>query len=711
NLEPELARIDPAELLLPSGWDDGELPALERARVTRRPDVMFDPRFAWDEVCFRYGVQSPEGFGIGERDEAALSALGALLAYLREVRPGGVGTLRPPRLERAGEAMVLDEMTRRNLELVEPLRREPGTRPGEGTLLGVVDETLTPMGARLLRNWLLRPMVSLDRIRARQESVAELAENGELRGRVRRELGEVRDLERLAAKVASARIAPRELRALADSLGRLPALRALLDAAASDPLRKLLRTLDPMDDVRERVDRALADAPASAFGDEEGVIRAGFDAELDELRELRTGGTDWMARFGTRERERSGISGLKVGYNRVFGYFLEVPRAQAERVPGNYERRQTLANLERYVTAELKEWEEKILGAEERIAAREAHLFGELRQALATQVRRFQDTATRVATLDVLAGFAEVAVRRSYVRPEVHDGYRLEVRGGRHPVVETMIPFDRYVPNDVLLDEESRVMILTGPNMAGKSTLLRMVGLVQLLAQVGAFVPVDRASLGVCDRIFTRVGASDNLVRGQSTFMVEASECATILNGGTRRSLVLMDEVGRGTATWDGVSLAWAITEHLHGAMEAKTVFATHYHELTQLADLLPGVVNFNVAAREEGDRIVFLHRLVPGGADRSYGIEVARMAGIPPSVIARAREILRTLEGSRSAESRIIEHLPPESAAPAPAAASPAAEPGPEHRVADRLRGIDPNGLTPMQALSLLAELRGELG
>ncbi|HEX2091408.1 MAG TPA: DNA mismatch repair protein MutS, partial [Longimicrobiaceae bacterium] len=362
TLESELARIEPAELLLPAEWGDRDLPGLDRIRLTRRPKVMFDPRFGWDEICFRYGVQSPEGFGIGERDEALLSSLGGLLAYLREVQPSGVKNLRPPRLERSGEAMVLDEMTRRNLELVEPLRREPGMKPGEGTLLGVVDETLTPMGARLLRTWLLRPMVSLDRIQARQESVAELVENGELRGRIRRELQGVRDLERLATKIASGRINPRELRALGDSLLRLPALRRLLEAAASEPLRKLLRTLDPLDDVRERINRTLADAPAASFAEGEGVIRPGFDAELDELRALREGGTDWMARLQAQERDRSGISGLKVGYNRIFGYFLEVPRAHAERVPGNYERKQTLANLERFVTAELKEWEEKILG-------------------------------------------------------------------------------------------------------------------------------------------------------------------------------------------------------------------------------------------------------------------------------------------------------------------------------------------------------------
>ncbi|MET0399227.1 MAG: DNA mismatch repair protein MutS [Longimicrobiaceae bacterium] len=700
SLESELARMEPAELLLSADWNGRDLPGLERLRVTRRPQVMFDARFAWDEICFRYGVQSPEGFGIGERDEALVSALGGLLAYLREVQPGGVVGLRPPRLERPGEAMVLDDMTRRNLELTEPLRREPGMKPGEGTLLGVVDETLTPMGARLLRGWLLRPMVALDRIRARQDSVAELAGDNELRGRIRRELEHVRDLERLAGKVASGRIGPRELRALADSLARLPRLRRLEEGAGGGPLRKLLRTLDPLEDVRERIDRTLADAPAAAFAEGDGVIRPGFDAELDELRGLREGGTDFMARLQTRERERSGINALKVGYNRVFGYFLEVPRSHADRVPGEYERKQTLANLERFVTGELKQWEAKILGAEERIAELEARLFGELRQALATQVKRFQDAALRVATLDVLAGFAEVAVKRGYTRPEVHDGYRLEIRGGRHPVVETMMPRDRYIPNDVTLDEDGRVMILTGPNMAGKSTVLRQVGLVVLMAQVGSFVPARFAKVGVVDRVFTRVGASDNLARGQSTFMVEMNETAAILHGATAKSLVLLDEIGRGTSTWDGLSVATATTEHLHDAVGAKTIFATHYHEMTRLSTRLAGVVNFSVAVREVGDDIVFRRRVVSGGPDRSYGVEVARLAGLPSTVVDRAREILRELESG------------------ATHASAPASKPLPEpdlqlglfgptlHPVVEKLRGVDANNLTPMQALALLAEL-----
>ncbi|MBD0319543.1 MAG: DNA mismatch repair protein MutS, partial [Gemmatimonadetes bacterium] len=371
--------------------------------------------------------------------------------------------------------------------------------------------------------------------------------------------------------------------------------------------------------------------------------------------------------------------------------------SEAGRAPAEYERKQTLAGGERFTTPELKEREARILDAEERMETLQQRLYDELRRALATQVKRVQDAAVRVATLDALAGLAECAARRGYTRPEVGTGYALEIRGGRHPVVETMMPAYRYIPNDVVLDEDSRVVILTGPNMGGKSTLLRQVGLIQLLAQVGAFVPAELARVSICDRIFTRVGASDNLVRGQSTFMVEASECATILNGGTRRSLVLMDEVGRGTATWDGVSLAWAITEHLHGQVGAKTIFATHYHELTQLADLLPGVANFSVAAREHGDRIVFLHQLVPGKADRSYGIEVARLAGMPAPVLARAREILHTLEGSRTAESRAIEHLEP-TAAPADSA------------VADRIRALDLDRVAPIDALVLLTELRRSL-
>ncbi|HEV2124784.1 MAG TPA: DNA mismatch repair protein MutS, partial [Chloroflexota bacterium] len=621
----------------------------------------------------------------------------------------GMPHLRAPRVEHPGAAMALDEMTVRNLELVEPLRREPGMKPLEGTLLGVIDETLTPMGARLLRNWLTRPLLSRDRIEARLEAVDEFAQSSDLRRRTRGALTQVRDLERLAAKLASGRISPKEMRRLADSLARLPELREVLSEAQTASLQKVARTLDPLSDLHERIDRAIAPDPADSFGDGD-VIRARYDAALDELRALRGGGTEWMARFQVQERGRTGIQNLKVGFHRTFGYYLEVPSAVMDRVPEHYERRQTLANAERYTTTELKEWEAKILEADERIAQTERALYGELREDLAGHVRRIQDAALRVAMVDVLAGLAECAVRRRYVRPEIHDGYGLEIRAGRHPVVETMMPADRFIPNDVVLDETSRVMILTGPNMAGKSTVLRQVGILQLLAQVGSFVPADAARVGICDRIYTRVGASDNLVRGQSTFMVEAIECATILNGATKRSLVLMDEVGRGTSTWDGVSLAWAITEYLDGEIGAKTIFATHYHELTQLAELLPGVVNFNVAAQEEGDRIVFLYRLVPGGADRSYGVEVARMAGVPTAVVSRAREILRTLEGSRAVESRVIEHLDTAPVTAADLAYQAAPPPRREEELEERIRAADLNRMTPLDALILLADLQTRL-
>ncbi|MGH7505254.1 MAG: DNA mismatch repair protein MutS, partial [Longimicrobiales bacterium] len=440
---------------------------------------------------------------------------------------------------------------------------------------------------------------------------------------------------------------------------------------------------------------------------EGGVIRAGHDAGLDALRETRDSAQDLIARLQSRERQRSGIPSLKVGYNKVFGYYIEVTRANLERVPADFERKQTLANAERYVTPELKELESRIAGAEEQIAEVETRLYAELRRRLGERVARVQDTADRLAQLDVLAGLAHLAERRDYRRPEVHRGYALDIRQGRHPVVETMMPREAFIPNDVVLDEDRRVMILTGPNMAGKSTLLRQVGLIQLLAQVGSFVPAAAAKLPVCDRIFTRVGASDNLVRGQSTFMVEMQETSAILHGATDRSLVLLDEIGRGTATYDGVSIAWAVTEHLHEHTAAKTIFATHYHELTQLADLLPALVNFNVAVREAGQDIVFLHNLQPGGADRSYGIEVGRLAGLPQAVVARARDILAELEGAHSGGGVGLGRHGEGRPASAGMADQLSLFHSAEHPLLARLRALDVEALTPLQALNLLAELR----
>ena len=707
-LEAELARLEPAELLLPASWEGRRIPGSDGVSLTHRPDWLFDPAIAADELRRRFRVHTLDGFGFEDGDDALVAAAGALVAYLAEVQPQASEHLRPPRIERPGVGMALDEMTRRNLELVEPLRPDLAGRIGgrAGTLIEVVDETLTAMGGRLLRRWILRPLVVAEEIWRRQDAVAELVDAPSVRRRLREELKGIRDLERLAAKVGACRITPRELRALGDSLDRLPALAdALADASA--PMLRELAALDRLEDVRDRIARALSDDPPATLG-EGGVIREGYSAELDELRAIRDGGQETIARLQTLERERTGIPSLKVGFNRVFGYYIEVTRAHLDKIPPDYQRKQTLAGAERFFTPELKEWEAKILGAEDRIAELEARLFGELRRDVAAELPRLQATAEAVATLDVLAALAHLAERRGYVRPEVHTGYALEIRGGRHPVVETMMPREEFIPNDVVLDEDARIMILTGPNMAGKSTLLRQVGLIQLLGQIGSFVPADYARLPVCDRIFTRVGASDNLVRGQSTFMVEMNETAAILHGATQRSLVLLDEIGRGTATYDGVSIAWAVTEHLHEVIGAKTIFATHYHELTQLADLLPALVNYNVAVREVGDDIVFLRRLEPGGADRSYGIQVGRLAGLPDAVVERAKEILRELEGAHSGGGVGLGRR---------GSRRPASEPPPdqlslfsvEPPVLERLRNLEIERMTPLEALNVLAELQAE--
>jgi DNA mismatch repair protein MutS len=690
---PNLLGIwQPAELLLPRTWELFPIPGAAELTRTYRGDWLFDPRGAHEELCRHFRVANLSGYGFEAQDGWLAAACGALVAYLGEVQPAGFAGLRPPHVERPGGFMALDEMTRRNLELVETLR---GTGP-EGTLLGVLDEACTPMGGRLLRRWLLAPLVRVDFIHKRLEAVGELVDEDAMRRAVRDALGGVRDLERLAVKVGAGRATPREMLALAASLSRLPPLLEALEGARASMLCVHREAVDPLQDIRESIETAVdPEAPVSIA--DGGVIRAGFHAGLDELRGIRDGAVEFIARLQATEREQTGISTLKVGFNRVFGYYLEVTRLQSDRVPPHYHRKQTLANAERYYTTELKEWEEKVLGAEERIGALEQRLFAELREATAREVARIQRVADHVASLDVLAALAEVAVRRDFVRPQVDDGPALEIRGGRHPVVETMMPREDFIPNDVKLDADARVMILTGPNMAGKSTVLRQVGLIQLLAQVGSFVPARAARVGVADRIFTRVGASDNLVRGQSTFMVEMNETAAILHSATAKSLVLLDEIGRGTSTWDGLSVATATTEHLHDVVGAKTIFATHYHELTRLSERLPGVVNFSVAVREVGEDIVFLRRLVEGGADRSYGVEVARLAGLPETVVERARKILQELEEQSAAQSRI---------GPPPDVQLGLFEFGLPHPVVERLRVLDVDGLTPLQALNLLSEL-----
>jgi DNA mismatch repair protein MutS len=585
--------------------------------------------------------------------------------------------------------LPLDEMTRRNLELVEPLRAG-----AEGaTLLEVIDRTLTPMGGRLLRRWLLAPLVDPVAINARLDAVQILVTDGRGRERLREALDGVRDVERLAGRAALGRATPREMGALRDSILRLPDVAGALGGLEGDAVAL---ELDLLADIGEELGRALVERPPAQLDDGD-AIKPGYDGELDELKAARDGGKQYIAALQTRERERTGIGSLKVGFNKVFGYYIEVTHAHRERIPADYERRQTLTGAERYVTPDLKEYEAKVLGAEERIAAREAEVLDQLRRRVGEAISRVQASAGVLAQLDVWAALADVAERERYVRPEVTATFTLELEGSRHPVVERMMPREAFIPNDVVLDEAGRVVLLTGPNMAGKSTLLRQVGLCVVLAQIGSFVPCRRATIGVVDRLFTRVGASDNLVRGQSTFMVEMSETSSILHAATGRSLVLLDEIGRGTSTYDGVAIAWAVTECLHNSIGCKTIFATHYHELTQLTEELEHVRNFNVAVREVGDEIVFLHRLEPGGADRSYGIHVGRLAGLPAPVVTRAWQVLKLLEAGH----HVAKQRPPSplDATQLGLFGAPAPDP-----LLLELDGLDVNTLSPLDALNQLA-------
>ena len=696
ELDPLLARLSPREVLVPSGSKIALPASRSEALVTERDTWEFDGSIAREDLARQYGLLSLDGLGIDAMDAAAVSAAGALLRYLRELQPAGLPQLARPSIERRGGIMPLDEMTRRNLELVESLR-DGGT---DGTLLSVLDRTGTPMGARLLRQWILAPLVSRDPIDARLDAVSTLSADVVAREAMRTAIDDVRDVERLAAKAAASRSTPRELRALGDSLGALPAVAAALEGVAGESgrLRAILDAWDGATDVATQICGILVERPPLAIGDD-ATIAPGVDSELDELRELRDGGRDAIAKIQADERTRTGIASLKVGFNKVFGYYIEVTNSNLAAVPSDYQRRQTITSGERFVTPALKQYEEKVLSAAERIESRERDLFEQARTMAGSHINRLQHIARAIAELDVLSTLAEVAAREGYVRPTITDDFDLEIIAGRHPVVERMMPRDKFIPNDLNLVTDARMIILTGPNMAGKSTVLRQIGLIALMAQIGSFVPASAARVGVVDRIFTRVGASDNLVRGQSTFMVEMTETSAILHTASARSLVLLDEIGRGTATYDGVSIAWAVTEHLHEGVGCKTVFATHYHELTQLSEQLSALKNFNVAVREVGDQILFLHRLQAGGADRSYGIEVGRLAGLPAPVISRARAILALLEGEHLSGGRDTRRTPPQ---PTDQFALFAAAPNP---LVERLAEIDINSMTPIDALTTLAK------
>lgn len=706
ELGAALARYEAAELVVPAGATPTNLP--EVLTRTEREAWEFDPELAREDLTRTFGLASLDGLGVEAGDRPALGAAGALLRYARELKPGGLPHLARPRILRRGDVLPLDEMTRRNLELVEPLR--PGAAGGGATVLEVLDRTLTPMGARLLRRWLLAPLVDSAAINARLDAVEVLARDPRGRDRLREALDGVRDLERLAGRAALGRATPRELGLLRDSIHRLPDVRAALDGLEGRERAALLEDaaarFDLLADLGDELARALVERPPAQLADGD-AIRAGYDRELDELKDARDGGKRYIAGLEARERERTGIGSLKVGFNKVFGYYLEVTRPHLARVPADYERRQTLAGAERFVTPELKEYEAKVLGAEDRIGAREAEVIDALRQRVAAAIGRVQQTAALLGRLDVWGALADLAHRDGYARPEVNDGFAIQLEASRHPVVERMMPREAFIPNDVVLDEAGRVILLTGPNMAGKSTLLRQVGLCVVLAQMGAFVPARRAVIGVVDRLFTRVGASDNLVRGQSTFMVEMSETSAILHGASARSLVLLDEIGRGTSTYDGVAIAWAVTEFLHNVIGCKTVFATHYHELTQLTEELAHARNFNVAVREAGDEIVFLHRLEPGGADRSYGIHVGRLAGLPAPVVARAAQVLKLLEAGHL----VVQQPPPAPAAPDAQQLALFGGGAAPHPLIAELDRLDVNALSPLEALNRLAAWKERLG
>jgi DNA mismatch repair protein MutS len=706
-LRDEIAVIQPREIVVAGGHDiRAHVPAVAQRElpVTEIEGWHFELETARQAVLEQLRVSSLEGFGL-ERRQAAVCAAGALLRYLRDTQKADLAHVRTVRLKQSADGLLIDPTTLEHLEVVESTQ---GGR--QGSLLHEIDRTITSMGGRLLRAWLLRPLVSIEAIRDRLDAVEELAFRTTDRGKLRETLRTVQDLERLTARVALSTAGPRDLIGLRQSLAAVPRVRVLLQDCQAPLVKSLVAELDELADVRSWIEDTI-DAEPPALARDGGFIRDGVDSEIDELRHISRSGKQVIAELEDRERARTGIQSLKVRFNRVFGYYIEVSKANLHAVPSDYQRKQTIAGGERFVTPALKEYEEKVLGADERIVERELEIFENLRRRVATEAARIVDTARALAALDVLAALAETATVCNYTKPMVDDGDVLMAVDLRHPVVERLAS-GAFVPNDVTLNATShQLVILTGPNMGGKSTYLRQVALLALLAQSGSFVPAREAKVGLVDRIYARVGASDNIARGQSTFMVEMQETAHILNGATARSLVVLDEIGRGTATFDGLSIAWAVAEQLAkgGRTRPRTMFATHYHELTDLADALPGVVNAHVTAREWKDDIVFLHKILPGRSDRSYGIQVARLAGLPATVIARARDILSALEhdelsrGGRPTLSGAASE-PQQQLGLFQAAAD-----GPD-TIRERIRELDLNRTTPLEALQILSDLKKEL-
>ncbi len=710
KLKDTLATYRPREIIFPEDSTVSNeilngVSGEERPVETPREPWRFEYEAARDLLLRQFGTVSLDGFGCEGR-RLAVAAAGAALQYLQETQHAGLAHVSSLRYREEGEHLILDPVTLRNLELTSSLSE--GGR--QGTLLSILDKTQNPMGARMLKQWLLRPLVDMEAIGGRLDAVEQLAFDTITRTKLAGALKPLVDIERVLARITLGNASPRDFVGLGQSLAVIPRLSSLLAELRAPLLKKVTEEMDPLEDVRSDIEATLVLDPPATIRDG-GVIRQGVSAELDELQRLRSEGKQTLAHIEERERERTGIGSLKVRFNKVFGYYIEVTKSKLGAVPDDYIRKQTLVGAERYITPELKEYEEKITTAEERISVMEAELFEALRGRVADQAARIRQTAQAIATIDVLGALAEVAAASQYTKPRFHDGFDLQVKQARHPVIEVTLG-EPFVPNDIDLDPDNHLIVLTGPNMGGKSTYLRQTALVVIMAQMGSFVPALEAKLPIVDRIFTRVGASDNLFRGRSTFMVEMQETAHILHHATTSSLVLLDEIGRGTATFDGLSLAWAVTEYIasNKNLRCKTIFATHYHELTDLAAELRGVTNYHVSAREWKDDIVFLRKVVPGGSDRSYGIQVARLAGLPPSLITRAQEILTNLEKSEFD----LEGRPRLSAgAGAPPANSErqlALFAEVEDRVTSELRKLNLDKMTPLEALQILSDLKKHL-
>ena len=679
-----------------------------------------DSHFFQDDSCRRvlrehFKVGSLEGLGLGDYDCGVIAA-GAVLQYLYETQKSTLDHLTTIVPYATGNYMVLDSSTRRNLELLETMRE----KQKRGSLLWVLDKTRTAMGARLLRTWIEQPLISREEILKRQNAIEELNLNYISREELGEYLNPVYDLERLIGRISYKTANPRDLLAFRNSIAMVPHIKRLLGEFTSDALKELEQELDPLEDLEDLITRAIVEEPPITVR-EGGMIRDGYNEEADRLRHAKTEGKTWLAELEARERESTGIKNLKVKYNKVFGYYFEVTNSFKDLVPEYFIRKQTLTNAERYTTDELKNLEDVILGAEDKLFSLEYDLFCEVRDAIAAEVVRIQKTARAIAAVDVFVSLSVVATRSNYVKPQINEKGTIQIKGGRHPVVEKMMRDDMFVANDTILDNSrNRISIITGPNMAGKSTYMRQTALIVLMAQIGSFVPADQANIGICDRIFTRVGASDDLASGQSTFMVEMTEVANILRNATRNSLLILDEIGRGTSTFDGLSIAWAVVEHISNTrlLGAKTLFATHYHELTELEGLMSGVTNYCIAVKEQGDDIVFLRKIVKGGADKSYGIQVAKLAGVPDSVISRAKELVEQLvDSDLTARTREIAE------GNAPAGHKPVPKPDDvemsqltlfdtvrEDDIIEELKNLELGNMTPIDALNTLYRMQTKL-